>query len=512
LTSLHVDPAAPGFGVSLTSPLAGATISGTAVSLAATPTVPAGWTATDVTFTVDGNFITNVVAPFTWTWDPTGSGSGPHLVGATASFTNDSTFDVTVVGAASVVVNRPGPTVSISAPAAGSSATGTITITAAVTPASGDPVNGVEFYVGGHYVDFDATSPYQASWQTVNGPWSQPNGPVDLRAVAYGSEGSAVSAPVTVTVVNGSVGLTAPASGATVAGWTSLAATATPPGGEELERLSFFVDGVGIGSDDLSPYGVEWNSATVPLGSHVLSVRADFSDGSSLTSPTRSISVISAGGVAVPVASIAALSTWYAATSVAVRWSGTPGTSAITSYDVRYRRAAWNGTFGAYTAWLTGTAATGGTFAGSTGSTYCFSARAHDTGQVSAWTAEACTALPLDDRSLSLHGTWGKGLSTAYYRGTYLRSTSHGAYLTRTGVVARRIALLATVCRTCGTAKVYWGSTLIKTVSLYSSTTAYKRLISVALFSSVRTGTLKIVVSSYSKQVVIDGVAIRRVA
>ena len=256
---------------------------------------------------------------------------------------------------------------------------------------------------------------------------------------------------------------------------------------------------------------MDWNSASVPLGSHLLSVRADFSDGSSLTSPTRSISVVSAGGVAMPGASIAALSGWYAATSVAVHWSGTPGTSAITSYDVRYRRAAWNGTFGAYTAWLTGTAATGGTFAGSTGSTYCFSARARDTGQVSAWTAEACTALPLDDRSLSLHGTWGKGLSTAYYRGTYLRSTSHGAYLTRTGVVARRIALLATVCRTCGTVKVYWGSTLIKTVRLYSSTTAYKRLISVALFSSVRTGTLKIVVSSYSKQVLIDGVAIRRV-
>jgi hypothetical protein len=59
--------------------------------------------------------------------------------------------------------------------------------------------------------------------------------------------------------------------------------------------------------------------------------------------------------------------------------------------------------------------------------------------------------------------------------------------------------------------EVYCGSTLIKTVSLYSSTTAYKRLISVASFSSVRTGTLKIVVSSYSKQVVIDGVAIRRV-
>ena len=37
--------------------------------------------------------------------------------------------------------------------------------------------------------------------------------------------------------------------------------------------------------------------------------------------------------------------------------------------------------------------------------------------------------------------------------------------------MAKRIALVATTCPTCGSVKVYWGSTLIKTISLYSRTT-----------------------------------------
>ena len=39
---------------------------------------------------------------------------------------------------------------------------------------------------------------------------------------------------------------------------------------------------------------------------------------------------------------------------------------------------------------------------------------------------------------------------------------SGGERLTRTGMVARRIALVATICSTCGAIKVYWGPTLLK--------------------------------------------------
>ena len=100
------------------------------------------------------------------------------------------------------------------------------------------------------------------------------------------------------------------------------------------------------------------------------------------------------------------------------------------------------------------------------------------------WTAETCTAVPLDDRSLARSGRWTAGTSASYYRSTYLRSYTYGAKLTRTGIVARRIAIVATTCRTCGKVRVYWGSTLLRTVSLYSATTVNRKLITVTTFAS----------------------------
>ena len=212
-----------------------------------------------------------------------------------------------------------------------------------------------------------------------------------------------------------------------------------------------------------------------------------------------------------PTASITTLPTWQAATSAPLRWTAVAGTSPVATYDVRYRRAAWNGSFGSSVTWLSRTAATSATFPGSPGSTYCFSVLARDTlDATSVWTAETCTAVPLDDRSLTRSGRWTAGASSSFYRSTWLRSYTHGAKLTRTGVVARRIAIVATTCRTCGKVRVYWGSTLLRTISLYSATTVSKKLITVTTFTSARSGTLKIKVHSSGKKVIIDGVAIRR--
>lgn len=212
-----------------------------------------------------------------------------------------------------------------------------------------------------------------------------------------------------------------------------------------------------------------------------------------------------------PTASIMGLPLWLATNSVPLHWSATPGTLVVSSYDVRYRRAAWNGGFGGYTTWQSATTGTSATFSASSGYTYCFSVRARDTvGTLSAWTAETCTAIPLDDRSLSRSSGWTAGTSSTFYRSTYLRSYTYGAKLTRTGVVARRIAILARTCSTCGTVRVYWGSTLLRTISLKSATTVNKKLITVTTFTSARSGTLKIKVDSSGKKVIIDGVAIRR--
>lgn len=213
-----------------------------------------------------------------------------------------------------------------------------------------------------------------------------------------------------------------------------------------------------------------------------------------------------------PTAHITGLPTWTAKTSVSVHWSATRGTNPIGGYDVRYRRAAWNGSaFGSYVMWQSETYSTGASLGAAAGYTYCFSARALDwNGRESAWTAETCTAVPLDDRSLTRGSGWSKKTGSAFYKSTYLLATKQGAKLTRSQVTARRIVVVATTCRTCGSIKVYWGSTLLKIISLKSSTTVNKKVISVVTWTAPKTGTLTIKVASSGKKVIIDGLGIRR--
>ena len=212
-----------------------------------------------------------------------------------------------------------------------------------------------------------------------------------------------------------------------------------------------------------------------------------------------------------PTASISPLASFGVSIAIPVAWNASPGSAAVTAFDVQYRRAAWNGSFGPYVSWLLLSGATSSTFGGSTGSTYCFSVRAHDAlGSVSPWTAETCTGVPLDDRSLVRVGSWTSGTGNAYYRSTFRRSSTGGASLVRTRVVARRLAIIATTCPTCGKVRVYWRSTFLRTINLYSARTINRRLITVATFTSARSGSVTIRVYGSGKRVLIDGLGIRR--
>jgi hypothetical protein len=214
-----------------------------------------------------------------------------------------------------------------------------------------------------------------------------------------------------------------------------------------------------------------------------------------------------------PTPHIAALPTWTANPSITVHWSATAGTNPIGSYDVRYRRASWKkGTgFGSYAPWKNETMATSASLSAAAGYTYCFSSRAQDwDGFVSGWTAETCTAVPLDDRSLTRGSGWTAKTGSAYYKSTYLQATKLGARLAAYNVTARQIAVVATTCPTCGSIKVYWGSSFLKTISLKSSTTVNKKLITVVVWSAPRSGTLSIKVASSGKKVIVDGVVMRR--
>lgn len=207
-----------------------------------------------------------------------------------------------------------------------------------------------------------------------------------------------------------------------------------------------------------------------------------------------------------------ALPAFTIASTVGLRWAGADNESGVANYDLRYRRAPFNGTFGAltYPATWHATTATVKTTAAAKGYTYCFSVRVWDkAGNNSAWSTERCTAVVLDDRSLSASSGWTRGTSLAYYAHTYTGASLTGRILTRTGVQARRLALVATTCHGCGTVGVYWNGKLIRTVVLNASTTTYHRFISIVDFGSVHSGTLTIKTLNTSRTY-IDGVGLDR--
>jgi Regulator of chromosome condensation (RCC1) repeat len=207
---------------------------------------------------------------------------------------------------------------------------------------------------------------------------------------------------------------------------------------------------------------------------------------------------------------------WPTTTAFVLRWSGQAAVAPVTSFDVRYRRASTTGGFGAWGRWRTATTQTSGTFSASPGYTYCFAAQAHDAdGGVSGWAAnqysfETCSAVPLDDRSLTRVGSWTALTDASLYRSTGLRSYTPGARLTRTGVSADAIRLVATTCPLCGKVSLYWNSRLIRTISLYSARRVDRVAFRVKDFDSLQRGTLTIKVVSSGKKVIIDGVAIYR--
>ncbi|MGH3369371.1 MAG: hypothetical protein ACRDPR_05165 [Nocardioidaceae bacterium] len=198
------------------------------------------------------------------------------------------------------------------------------------------------------------------------------------------------------------------------------------------------------------------------------------------------------------------------ATSAQITYAASDA-SGVSSYDVRYRRSPYNGTFGAYVQPWTGTRSTTVSLSVAPGYEYCVAVRARDLyGNVSGWTAERCFSRPLDDTALTLSTGWTRSRNSVFYLGTVTSSSRYGAALTKP-VVARRVTIVATRCPSCGSVAVYLGTTRLGSVNLAASTTQRKVLIALPALTAPRSGTLRIVVTSASGRLVqIDGVAIRR--
>jgi hypothetical protein len=119
--------------------------------------------------------------------------------------------------------------------------------------------------------------------------------------------------------------------------------------------------------------------------------------------------------------------------------------------------------------------------------------------------------VPLDDRKLSASAGWGRGTGSGFFLGTFTRTKQLGRSLTRKNIHAKSAQLMVEKCPTCGSIKIYWNGSLRHSYSLHSSSVHKMVYLRAVSFASVHTGTLKIVVSSSGKPVIIDALGVSRV-
>lgn len=185
------------------------------------------------------------------------------------------------------------PTTSITAPAGGSTVSGTTTVAANATDDVG--VAKVEFYLDSVLQATDTASPYEWAWDTTTAT----NGTHTLGSKAFDAAGnSGASDPVSVTVDNDvtppTTSITAPAAGATVSGVTTVTASASDNVG--VARVEFHLDGALQSTDTASPYEWSWDTTAVPNGAHTLSSKAFDAAGNAATSATVDVTVSNVTG------------------------------------------------------------------------------------------------------------------------------------------------------------------------------------------------------------------------
>ena len=224
--------------VSITGPANGAKVSGV---VSVTANAADNVSVASVKFEIDGALVgtPDLAAPFAYSWDTSKSSNGGHTLKAVAT---DGAGNSTTSAAIMVTVSNTGadttaPAVSITAPAASATISGTVNVTATASDNVG--VASVQFQIDGVNAGaLDAATPYALAWDTTK----VANGVHRIDAIAKDAAGNATtSAQISVTVNNaaakdftisgtvsgaGGVGATVTLSGAAVAAVTTNASGA----------------------------------------------------------------------------------------------------------------------------------------------------------------------------------------------------------------------------------------------------------------------------------------------
>lgn len=185
--------------VSITSPTANATVSGSDVQLIATASDNVA--VESVYFQIDGVSYGAVctTTPYQIAWNSLSHGNGPHTITAVATDTSGNISSATIN--VNVLNDVNPPSVNITSPANASTVSGTVNVNASA--ADDVAVANVQFKLdGANLGSADSSAPYTTSWTTT----SATNGSHTLTAVATDTSGKqTTSSTITVTVNNAPV-------------------------------------------------------------------------------------------------------------------------------------------------------------------------------------------------------------------------------------------------------------------------------------------------------------------
>jgi len=285
--------------VSISSPAAGATISGSAVILSATASDNVA--VASVQFKVDSANIGSPVttSPYNYTLNTTTLSNANHTLTAVATDTagNSATSAAVSVKVSNTTSDTTPPTVTMTAPANAATVSNTVLVSA--NASDNVAVASVQFQLDNvNLGTADLTAPYSFSWDTTKST----NGSHTLRAIATDtSNNSATSSSVTVTVSNSStdttpptVSITAPANGATVSNIVTVSANASD--NVAVASVQFRVDGANLGSAiTTTPYSTSLDTTKLSNGTHSLTAVATDTSNNSATSTAVTVTVSNAG-------------------------------------------------------------------------------------------------------------------------------------------------------------------------------------------------------------------------
>jgi hypothetical protein len=258
--------------------------------------------------------------------------SGTALVNSVTN--TDLLASLAATGGGTYTVDATAPTVSVTAPANGSSlaAGSTATVSATASDASSS-ITKVEIYIDGALASTLTASPYNYSWNTTGVSLATHT----IMAKAYDTFNNiGTSATNTVTVADQTpptVSLTSPASGSFLKGAVSMAATAAAnTGGTGLAKVEFYADGILKNTDTVSPYSFGLDSTTLANGIHSLTAKA-YDNATPVNSATSAAVSVTIDNSA-PTAPTSLRTTSTTINSIILAWNAATDNNAVTGYQI----------------------------------------------------------------------------------------------------------------------------------------------------------------------------------